>query len=118
MGYQVFIEKRSNQRIELNHWNKFLESHEEFEKRNYFEITNPISGEIIRSNSPNSAVWKKDNLEIPFSYFEAHGKISVTNPNKEIIDKMIEIAEFLDAEVIGFEGEKYKKKDKKWWKLW
>ena len=117
MGYQVSIEKKLNQKIKLKNWDKFLEATEEFEKRHYFQATNPNTGEIIRMNRPNSAVWKKGNLEIPFSYNEKSGKISVTNPDKEVIKKMLEVAYFFDAEVIGFEGEKYNKK-KKWWKFW
>ena len=116
MGYQVYIEKKSNQKIELDSWIKFLESNKEFEKRDYFQGTNPNTGEILSHNSPNSAVWKIDNLEIPFSYY--NGTISVTNPNGKAINKMLEIADLLDAEVVGFEGEKYSKSNKKWWKFW
>lgn len=118
MGYEIFIEKKANQKIDLNSWNKFLDSNNEFEKRDSFKATNPNSGETLEIRSPNSAVWKKGKIEVPFSYHEEYGTISVTNPDQEVINKMLEIADFLDAEVIGFEGEKYRKTSNKWWKFW
>ena len=112
MGYEVFIEKKSNQKIGLDKWNNFLETNKDFEKRNYFEGTNPRTGEVLKFIAPNSGMWKSDKWEVPFLYNENTGKISVTNPNKEILKKMLEIAVFFEAEVVGFEGEKYNKPKK------
>ena len=118
MGNEVFIKKKSKQKVTLQEWNKFLKATDKFEKREFFQTANPSTGEIVKINAPNSAVWRDTNKKVTFLFNSDKGQISVSDPDKRVINKMLEIAEYFDAEVIGFEGEKYSRTAKKWWKFW
>ena len=118
MGNEVFIKKKSKQKVTLQEWNKFLKENDKFEKREFFQTANPSTGEIQKISAPNSAVWRDTNKKVTFLFNKDKGEISVSNPDKGVINKMLEIASYFDAEVIGNKGEKYNKTARKWWKFW
>lgn len=140
MGYNLYIERRDKKAgITKKEWLDYLQEDEEFEQIETFSSeTNDGTGFI--ASIPNAGLWNK---EVPFTFDEEEGNISVKNPDEVIIKKMLEIASLLNAQVLGEEGEVYneeylKKEDsleeidiskykiiglfdakpKRWWEFW
>lgn len=89
MGYElsIFRDYKSEPITEIE-WNDL------FTINNEFQMLNTISG-----------IYKSQNAI--FSFSRIRGVISVINPNKLVVNKMIEIAAELNAYVIGENGEYY-----------
>jgi len=135
MGYELSIKREDESKgISKEEWIEYVHSDSEFERIEEFsaELGN---GETLTVLTPNAGLWKSSNGEVPFTFYEKTGEITVKNPDNWIIEKMISISEELNAIVEGEEGEKYDEeyfkdpftnpleretppKEKKWWKFW
>lgn len=135
MGYELSI-KRENENLKISkqEWTEYIKSDSEFEPIEEFSAELKDS-KVLTVSIPNSGLWKSEKGEVPFTFYEEYGEITVKNPENWIIEKMIFIAEKMDAIVEGEEGEKYDRnylkdpllnqlyteqdfKDKKWWQFW
>jgi len=92
MGYDFHITRRDNwydegAEISADEWLKYVESDP--------ELT------IDESNGKYFAIWKEDWLDW------RRGEIYTKNPRKNLVEKMIQIANRLNAKVQGDEGEVY-----------
>ncbi|MBD3636000.1 MAG: hypothetical protein HUJ25_01560 [Crocinitomicaceae bacterium] len=123
MGYELNIERNKENLITASEWSDYLTNDPEFEAIEEFTAKSNDGLELSIS-TPNGGLWKK---EVPFTFNEKWGQITVKNPDDSIIEKMIQISESLNAKVIGEEGEEYDrnylsaksepKPKKKWWKF-
>ncbi len=132
MGYELSIQREDNQiKLTKEEWVDYVKSDPEFEQIEEFSAVLD-SGESITVPTPNAGLWKTNKGEVPFTFDEEYGWISVKNPDEWIIKKMISIAQDLDSVVLGEEGEKYDEKNllgeqpkddsksngRKWWQFW
>ena len=135
MGYEINIQKEDeNQKITKNEWTDFINSDPEFEPIEEFSA-DLGNNEVLTVSTPNAGLWKSKNGQVPFTFSEKYGQITVKNPDTYIIEKMIQIANLIDAIVLGEEGEKYDEEylkdpfgnpfenlsdsnEKKWWQFW
>ncbi len=135
MGYEVNIQREDeNNRINIKEWLDFIDSDSEFERIEEFSA-DLGNDEILTVPTPNGGLWKSNKGEVPFTFSEKYGEITVKNPEQWIIEKMISIAGNLNALVLGEEGEKYDEEylndpfgnpfenershgEKKWWQFW
>jgi hypothetical protein len=135
MGYEVHIYRKTNWDIDepsdisLDEWLSYIESDSEIELEHpNTENPNQVSGFCYWINSPDpepgNPPW--------FNY--GHGHISTKWTDQSTISKMVEIANKLNARVMGDEGEFYNdlglvdmknlpkglqsKEQKLWWKFW
>ena len=117
MGYDLHITRQenwfdedNNKKISLDEWKGFLLADLEMRLDNFAEATTP-SGETIKVEIDGLSVWTKysgNGLDGNFAWFDYNkGNIVCKNPDNEIINKMLIIAEQLDAKVQGDEGELY-----------
>jgi hypothetical protein len=114
MGYDIHITRKqdwsegNNNHISLDEWQNYITSQNDF----YEEDSNADLLKIF--------VWKHSLGLTPFIYSE--GNISIKNPNDKELQKALEIAQFLNAEVQGDDGEIYslahQQQKKPWWKFW
>ena len=104
MGYDLSI-KKDNSKISKSEWLHYILTDPEFEKIDEFSAQIP-SGPLMTIQIPDSGLWNK---EVPFTFREEDGKITVKNPDLKIIEKMVSISIELGASVMGEEGEKYDK---------
>ncbi len=132
MGYDVRIRRNKENRISVKEWHTYIASDPEFQLISEFS---PTIGETNYTiSTPDCGLWKSESLEVPFTFNEGRGEITVKNPDQRIINKMIQIADTLHANVLGEEGEQYSKdfptsdfakrtydeeraSSKKWWQL-
>ncbi|WP_299212628.1 hypothetical protein [uncultured Aquimarina sp.] len=132
MGYELNIKREDNQtKLTKEEWANYIKSDFEFEQINEYSVQHE-DGKYLTVSTPNAGLWKTTKGEVPFTFFEEYGWISVKNPDEWIIKKMISIANELDAIVLGDEGEKYDEKNilgeqskeiskinnRKWWQFW
>lgn len=135
MGYELNIQREEeNNKIKTEEWITYMESDSEFDRIEEYSA-DLGNDEILTVPTPNGGLWKSDKGEIPFTFSEEYGEITVKNPENWIIEKMISIAKNLNATVIGEEGEIYDEKylkdpfintfenenasnEKKWWQFW
>lgn len=138
MGYDVHITRKpfwaddEGLAITLEDWLSFVQSDPEMRADGYAEANTPEGS--LRIEEPGIAVWtaysrhdEQGNMAW-FSHFEDH--VSVKNPDPEILRKMHQIAQNLDAKVQGDEGEEYdadgkviadepnQPPQKPWWRFW
>ncbi|MBT4729354.1 MAG: hypothetical protein HOM80_09305 [Bacteroidetes bacterium] len=107
MGYELSIQRENEEnKITKEDWQNYIKSDHEFSAIEEFvaKIDNEHS---ICISTPGAGLWKSKEREVPFTFSEKYGWISVKNPENWIIQKMISIANKLDAVVLGEEGEKY-----------
>lgn len=129
MGYELNIQREENQtKLTKEEWADYIKSDSEFEQIEKFSAK--IEEEkYLTVLTPNAGLWKTDKGEVPFTFDEKNGWISVKNPDKRIIQKMIAIANDLEAIVLGEEVEKYDEENldgkqpkesnnRKWWRFW
>ena len=135
MGYELNIQREDeNNKINKKEWIDYMESDSEFNRIE--ELSADLGdNELLTISIPNGGLWKSDKGEVPFTFSEKYGEITVKNPENWIIEKMISIAVNLNAVVIGEEGEKYDEEylndpfgnpfenesssnEKKWWQFW
>ena len=139
MGYNISIKKHDS-KISKEKWLKYVDDDPELKQINEFSAQLP-DGRSITTQIPDSALW---NNEIPFTYYEDYGEITVKNPDLKIIEKMVSISKKLNAFVAGEEEEIYDEEyiqneknkpelnledfknikikefnpNKKWWQFW
>jgi hypothetical protein len=126
--------------ITIDEWKNYVASDPEMRLDGFAEATTP-DGRVLRVESPGLSVWlaysghEKNGNMAWFDHFE--NRITVKNPEEEILIKMYAIALALEAKVQGDEGEIYDFKGqsnwhefqenaevepglakKPWWKFW
>ena len=107
MGYNLSIQRENEgNKITVEEWKSYLNSDSEFKSIEDYSATLG-DGKILTVSTPNAGLWKAVKGEVPFTFSEKCGWITVKNPENWIIEKMISIANKLDAVVLGEEGEKY-----------
>lgn len=145
MGYDLHITRKAEwfdeegDEITLDEWCEFVKSSPDFRLDGHAEAE--TSNGVLRVENEGLSVWtgysghEKDGNMAWFDYSE--GNIKVKNPDDEIIRKMCQIAESLNAKVQGEECEVYgadgqsdwqgikaegevvdKVTSKKWWQFW
>lgn len=135
MGYDVHITRKKNwfdedqeNEISLSEWKDYVSSDPEMRLDNKAEFTMP-SGEVLNMQAEGICVWiaySGENKNQNHAWFtHNNGKITVKNPDEEILEKMQKIAVAFNAKVQGDEGEYYNfidsrthKVKKPWWKFW
>jgi hypothetical protein len=116
MGYDVHITRTSHWTeseqlpITLDEWKACVAADPEMRMDNYAEVATP-AGQILRIDAEGIAVWTgysgygQDGSLAWFIY--RPGRVVVKNPDEEVIAKMKVIAQALNAQIIGDEGELY-----------
>jgi hypothetical protein len=114
MGYDVHITRaeewsRSKEHpITLDEWLAYVDSDAEMRLDGFAEVTTP-SAERLRIEARGIAVWtaysRHSNGATAWFSHRSH-KVTVTNPDAEVISKMARIAAALGAHVQGDEGER------------
>jgi len=116
MGYEVHITRKdqwfdeAGPSISLDDWLDYVKNDPEMRLDGFAEAVTS-DGHVIRTENPDIAVWiaysghEEDGNMAWFSHFR--NKVSVKNPDKEILQKMHRIATTLVAHVQGDEGEIY-----------
>lgn len=141
MGYEVHIVRNSDWwdvavggGISLEEW-EFCVRTDESMRLDHAAETKTDDGEVIRYENPGLAVWvgySNHNESGNMAWFDfREGRISVKNPDEEILRKMHQLATRLDAKVVGDEEEEYDEAGgivrakirsdqagKPWWKFW
>lgn len=129
MGYELNIQRESDQsKLTKEEWMAYITSDDEFEKIEKFSAEIE-QGKLLTIPTPNAGLWKMGKREVPFTFDEKYGWISVKNPDELIVKKMVSIAKALDAIVLGEEGEQYDEDNlegkqkkvrnrRKWWGFW
>lgn len=144
MGYEIHIVRRNDwdnyeedSNILLDEWLAYVHEDNELELTNGYLIKIPGAGNTFQ-NVPGFCNWNGHPTKVRddkpwFDY--GYGRISAKYPDDETIKKMIAIADRLNAQVQGDDGEFYNEEyfskkaglssgttnngDKKpWWKLW
>ena len=148
MGYDIHITRQENwfdeddtRQISFDEWKNILSNDNEMRLDGFAEATN-TKGDTIRVESKGLSVWTKysgNGLNGNYAWFDySRGNIVCKNPDDEIINKMLDMAERLNARVQGDEGEIYERSPKNkishrhitasndnqtdskkpWWKFW
>ncbi len=145
MGYDLHITRQKSWlddndllKISLEEWIKYVDGDPDMQFDNLTEVQF-ANDNIERIESTRLSVWTKysgDGKNGNRAWFNyCNGLIIVKNPDNEIINKMIGIAAYMNANVQGEEGEFYicsaygkiarvqntsdlTANKKKWWKLW
>jgi hypothetical protein len=139
MGYDIHITRKENwfdendtNEITLNEWIDYIKSDNEMRLENQATAMND-NGFEVNYKSNGLAVWtsySKSGLDNNNAWFDLRaGNVTVKNPDEEIRNKIINIANRLNAKVQGDDGETYDTKvitrenpmtkDKRpWWKVW
>lgn len=117
MGYNLHITRKENwydkqepKDITLEEWKDYIKSDSEMRMDNFAETTTTDgTNQTLRTEREGIAVWVKKHSEKDgggWIYYD-DGNIVVKSPDKEMIEKIIQIAKELDAAVVGDEGEEY-----------
>lgn len=132
MGYDVHITRRENwfdedgPDISLDEWLSVVKQDPEIRVDGFAEAQS-AEGSLLRMESAGLAVWTaysghEENGNK--AWFDYRGdRITVKNPDKEILVKMWCLAQHLSATVQGDEGERYDRsgsvirRSKPWWKF-
>lgn len=134
MGYNLYITRKSDwideessEDISLTGWVDYVNKDDEMQLGQFAE-TLPIDGQKIKIENEGLSIWtkySKNGINGNFAWFTyIDGQIVVKNPDKEIVNKMIDIASTLGAKVQGDDGELYESKEvnnrekQAWWKFW
>jgi hypothetical protein len=139
MGYDIHITRKENwfdendsNEIKLTEWTDYIKSDKEMRLDNQASATTDNGDQVTYENN-GLAVWtsySKNGLGDNYAWFDFRaGNVTVKNPDEEIKNKMIDIADRLNAKVQGDDGETYDTKvlsrdnpvktDKRpWWKFW
>ncbi len=113
MGYDLHITRQENwfdedraKQISIEEWKEFVANDPEMRLDNYAEA-DLGNGEVLRVGEEGLTVWTvySGSDTVWFGFFK--GNISVKNPDDEIIQKMLAIAEKFNARVQGDDGELY-----------
>lgn len=113
MGYDVHITRKADwfdeegPTISIDEWKAYIASDPEIRLDGFAEAV-VGGGAILRIEQDGLAVWTGySNKENSVWIGPSSEGISVKNPDVEILRKMFEIAQALNARVIGDEGEEY-----------
>ncbi|MBY3201975.1 hypothetical protein [Rhizobium laguerreae] len=115
MGYDLHITRKINwfdasPSITLDDWLEYVANDPEIQHRGFAE-TPTADGGVLRVEQTGMCVWKEyspgENRENAAWLWWSGGNIVVKNPDQEIRRKMWLIAQSLEAEVHGEEGEYY-----------
>ena len=133
MGYNLHITRKENwvdkdasSDITLQEWLDYVKKDPEMRLDNFGEAR-ITGGEKIRVEEEGICVWTKysrNGIGGNYAWFWlSRGNIDVKNPDGEMRNKMIDIAQRLGAKVQGDDGEPYNFKEavknkKPWWKVW
>jgi hypothetical protein len=133
MGYDLHITRKENwfdeddsNEIRLSEWIGYIKVDTEMRLDNQASATTD-NGDNVTYKNNGLAVWtsySKNGLDDNYAWFDLRtGNLTVKNPDDEIKNKMIDIADRLNAKVQGDDGETYDSKitpkDKRpWWKVW
>lgn len=145
MGFELHITRKQNWfeeepelNIALTEWLQYVSGDPEFRLDNYAEVE-LLDGKTLRAEQEGIAVWTAysqdgaDQNHAWFTYFR--GSIFVKNPDQEIINKMVDIAQALSGKVQDDEGTLYERENyldrqlkdvrvtgspqkKPWWRFW
>jgi hypothetical protein len=145
MGFELHITRKEDAYddepaldIALAEWLAYVAGDPEFRLDNYAQVE-LADGGVLRTEKVGIAVWTAYSKEgvgqnhAWFTYYK--GSVDVKNPDQEIINKMLGIAQALGARVVDDEGTVYEKegyldrplKDvrvtigaqkKAWWQFW
>jgi hypothetical protein len=139
MGYDLHITRAADWSesetipIALEEWLAYVASDTEMRLDNVAEAE--VDGQVLRLEGAGIAVWTAfsghgvgGNMAW-FHYFD--GNVDVKNPDREILGKMLQIAERLGATVQGDDGEQYTRVEdllseeqdqaappRPWWRFW
>ena len=116
MGYDVHITRQINwfdgdniRKITLDEWRNYISNDEEMRLDNVAKAT--VSNQQLSAKREGLSIWtrySKDGVKGSHAWFDYRdGNIVVKNPDKEILSKMQEVANSLDAKVQGDDGELY-----------
>ncbi|WP_074405794.1 MULTISPECIES: hypothetical protein [Aquimarina] len=105
MGYSVYITRPEEKKpISKDEWLNYAKNDPEIKIINGdIEVTNPQTGKKFIYKADNLTYYLYQSEEVTFLY--GRGNITVSDPNDEIIFKMLAIAKELDAIVMGDGGE-------------
>jgi hypothetical protein len=115
MGYELHITRAphwtesKSQPISLDEWLAYVASDPEMRLDNFAEAE--VGDDILRYENEGLAVWVSYSGHVVdgnMAWFDYRsGRIVVKSPDREIVSKMLHIAQALRARVIGDEGEFY-----------
>ena len=115
MGYDVHITRAAEwsdsmaSPISLDEWIAYVKSDPEMRLDGVAETRTP-NGDVLRYENPGLAVWLthsgRDKGRTPW-FDLRRGRVTVKNPDPEILEKMRQVAKALGARVQGDEGESY-----------
>jgi hypothetical protein len=109
MAYDVHISRgykyaeSGHTKISLDEWRQAILEHDELESIEYVETTNPSTKEVIRIETPNSAMFKRGQIEIFLTWKNGIIITKYTNDSDKAYWK--EIANWFNAQLFGEEGE-------------
>jgi signal recognition particle subunit SEC65 len=114
MGYDLHITRAEwwgeskEHPISFSEWQEIIKGDPQLQLVNAAERTMQ-NGMALSFENPGIAVCiiEDEDEEYPVYFDFINGRIVVKNPNDQMINKMKEIAEKLNASVIGDEGETY-----------
>jgi hypothetical protein len=136
VGYEVHITRREHwsdegSDIGLDEWTAYVSSDPDMRMDGFAETETPEGA--FRVDSAGLAVWARypghaEDGNMAWFYY-CRGNVNVKNPDKEIIQKMLQVSESLGAGVQGDDGEFYdvagglesrsgSPTGKKWWQFW
>ncbi len=132
MGYEINIRREDeSNKLTKGEWRDYVDTDPEFKAIEEFSAE--VEDGTLTIPTPDGGIWKSDKGNIPFTFYEKYGEVTVKNPDNWVIEKMISIANSLDSVVIGEEGEIYDEQylsephvnpadrvaiEKKWWEFW
>jgi hypothetical protein len=136
MGYDIHITRASEwsdseaQPISIEEWLAYVSSDPEMRLDGYAHVE--IDGRTLRHESQGIAVWTAysgHGVGGNMAWFDySDGQVWVKNPDREILGKMLRIAERLGANVQGDDGEAYLRAEdfpderprpqRPWWRFW
>ena len=119
MGYELHITRKENWfdeegslQISIDEWYQLLSDDKEMRLDGFAEAT-ASNGETVRVESKGLSVWTKysgNGQDGNYAWFDySNGSIVCNNPDDEIINKMLDVAQKLNAKVQGDEGEIYER---------
>lgn len=133
MGYNIHITRKgswfdedNSKDLKLTEWIEYITSDPEMRLENHAAATTE-TGDNVGYDNLGVAVWtaySKHGHGNNYAWFDfRNGNVTVKNPDQEIRNKMIDIAEKLNATVQGDDGEIYDTKEavqekRPWWKVW
>jgi hypothetical protein len=115
MGYELHITRAPHwteseaYAITLDEWLAYVASDSEMRLDNFAEAE--VGGDVLRYDNDGLAVWlaySGHSVGGNMAWFDYRGgRIVVKSPDREIVGKLVRIAQALGAQVIGDEGEFY-----------